>query len=112
MTDFTEQYLDDIAESIALIREYADTLTFSEFELDRKIQDAVCRRLAIIGEAAKQLPEHFRATHSSLPWKDIMGMRDILVHEYGGVQIETVWDTVQHDLATLEGVVRSGLSKS
>ena len=72
--------------------------SFGDFEVDIKTQDAVLRRFAIIGEAAKQLPEDVRQQHPDISWKDIMGMRDILVHEYGGVQIETVWDTIAGDL--------------
>lgn len=110
MTPSPAQYLDDILESIELIRGYIGAQSFSEFELDRKTQDAVSRRLAIIGEATKQLPESVRTKYPSIPWKQIMGMRDILVHEYGGVQLETVWDTVEKDLGDLEETVRTELN--
>jgi len=60
------------------------------------------RRLEIIGEAVKNLPKDFTEAHVDVPWQDIAGMRDVLIHEYFGVDAELVWHTVEQDLPTLK----------
>ena len=98
-------YLDDILESIQKIEEYAKDLTEEEFSRNTETQDAVLRRLAIIGEAVKHLPEDLKEKHKEIPWKQIAGARDIFVHEYFGVGIERVWGTIHKDLPELKKVV-------
>ncbi len=98
-------YLDDILESIKKIEHYIDGLTDMRFVDDSAIQDAVMRRLEIIGEAVKHLPNEMKTNYPDIPWKDIAGMRDILIHEYAGVQIERVWRTAKDDLPSLKQVV-------
>lgn len=65
-------------------------------------QDAVIRPLEIIGEAANRLPDHFTRKHSDIPWAQIIGMRNFLIHDYGRVNLELVWDTIQTDLPELK----------
>ncbi|OGD87944.1 hypothetical protein A3J17_00510 [Candidatus Curtissbacteria bacterium RIFCSPLOWO2_02_FULL_40_11] len=98
-------YLDDILESIEKIEEYTHDLSEEEFSRNTETQDAVLRRLAIIGEAVKHLPEDLKEKHKQIPWKQIAGARDIFVHEYFGVGIERVWETIQEDLPELKKVV-------
>lgn len=100
-------YLDDILESIGHIRDYVKGKSFKDFETDVALQDAVVRRLEIIGEAAKRIPDRIRKKCPKIPWKDIAGMRDVLIHEYAGVSAETVWKTVQDDLDALGECVRT-----
>lgn len=107
----TVVYLDDILECISLIREYVKGKSFTAFERSLELQDAVARRLEIIGEAVKRVPASARNKHPDIPWKQIAGMRDMLIHEYAGVSPETVWKTVRDDLALLEKAVRA-LKKS
>lgn len=99
-------YLDDIRESIEKIESYTQNINEEEFSRNIQTQDAVLRRLAIIGEAVKHLPEDIKEKHKQIPWKQITGARDIFVHEYFGVGIERVWKTVQEDLPRLKKVVK------
>ena len=100
-------YLEDILECIKQIEEYTNAITFAEFDNDVKTQDAVMRRIEIIGEAVKKLPNDFRSQYSDIPWKEIAGMRDVLIHEYAGVLLERVWNTVKEDLLPLKRSILS-----
>lgn len=66
------------------------------------MQDAVIRQIEIIGEASKQISPELKKKHSDVPWKDISGMRDKLIHSYLGVDVESVWATVEKDLPKLK----------
>lgn len=67
-----------------------------------QVQDAVMRRLEIIGEAAKHVPEEVRKAYPHVPWKTIVGLRDVLIHEYFGVQTERIWKVIQENIPALE----------
>ncbi len=95
-------YLDDIWDSILAIEEYAAGATREQFEADGKLQDAILRRLEVIGEAVKQLPGEFRDRWPDVPWKQVAGLRDVLIHEYFGVKLMRVWHVVQEDLPLLK----------
>ena len=95
-------YLQDIWESFLAIEEYTQKLTEKEFYSNRQVQDAVIRRLEIIGEAVKNLDDDFRNKYPQVPWKKIAGMRDIVAHEYFGVKLDRVWDVVIKDLPRLK----------
>lgn len=98
--------LEEILESAQRILAYTSGLTFDQFEADVEKQDAVIRRIEIIGEAAKGLPADFRATHDGVPWRSIAGTRDILIHEYFRVDLALTWDAIKTDLPTLIDDVR------
>ena len=98
-------YLDDILEAIDRIGQYINEMTLKEFDRDNAIQDAVVRRLEIIGEAVKHLPAAVTKSQPQVPWKQIAGMRDILIHEYAGVSVQTVWKTVTENLEPLEKAI-------
>lgn len=98
-------FLDHILESIALIEKYVFDITEASFIADIGTQDKIIRRLSIIGEAASQLPENFRLEHPQVKWKEIIGMRNFLIHEYFGVTISEVWITVKRDLPELRGQI-------
>jgi uncharacterized protein with HEPN domain len=66
------------------------------------IQDAVIRRLEIIGEAVKNLPPDFKERYTNIPWQQIAGMRDVLIHEYFGVDLNLTWQTVREDIPSLK----------
>lgn len=83
-------YLQDIWESTLAIEEYTQNLTEDEFYSNRQVQDAIVRRLEIIGEAVKNIDDDFRSKYHQIPWKKIAGMRDIIAHEYFGVKLERV----------------------
>lgn len=95
-------YVEDIWTSISAIEEYTRGMSKKGFENDRKVQDAVTRRLENIGEAVKHLPDDFRSRFPDVPWKQIAGLRDVLIHEYFNVRIMRVWYVVANDLATLK----------
>jgi uncharacterized protein with HEPN domain len=98
-------YIEDIWESIAAIEEYTRGASISEFEDDRQMQDAVARRLETIGEAVKHLPDDFRLHYPDVPWKQIAGLRDVLIHEYFNVRIMRVWYVVANDLRSLKQAI-------
>lgn len=86
-----------ILESIQLIEDYARDIILHEFQRNRAIQDAIIRRLEIIGEAVKNLGGPFKAKHSEIPWKSMAGMRDILIHEYFDVCLSLgQWSNVNY----------------
>lgn len=95
-------YLDDILEAIVKIEEYVAGFTLSRFEEDRKTVDSVIRNFEVIGEASKNIPEEIRGKYPIVPWKEMAGMRDKLIHEYFGINIEVVWETIVKRLPELK----------
>ncbi|MBN1191477.1 MAG: DUF86 domain-containing protein [Dehalococcoidales bacterium] len=91
-----------ILESISLIESYTMQVSKEDFLKSRQVQDAVMRRLEIIGEATKNIPNSYRKDNPDVPWREIVGMRDILIYEYFGVDLELTWKTVQEDLPFLK----------
>jgi uncharacterized protein with HEPN domain len=99
-------YLEDILELADLIENYLAGLSEGSFYNSAEKQDAVLRRIQIIGEAAKHIPEEYRKKWNEVPWKDIAGMRDIIVHEYFGITLGMIWKTAIEDIPGLGYQVR------
>jgi uncharacterized protein with HEPN domain len=99
--------LDEIVDAIALVEQYVNGLAFGTFVDDIEKQDAVIRRLTIIGEAVKGLPEDLRSRYPGIPWRDIAGARDIIVHEYFRVDLDLAWKMVKEDLPSLGAQIRA-----
>ena len=95
-------YLDDIKNSIKRIEEYTKSMTFEQFASDPKTIDAVIRNLSVIGEAVNNLPEEIKSKHPNIPWEEIIGMRNKIVHEYFGVDEGILWKTVTENLLPLK----------
>lgn len=91
-------YLQDILTSITKIEEYAKGLSFEEFSKDEKSIDAVVRNLEIIGEAARNIPQEITVKYSDIAWDKMVSMRNKVMHEYFGVDVEIVWKTINEDL--------------
>ena len=100
-------YLDDILESIARIRRYTTGLPRDGFVADDKTIDAVVRNLEIIGEAAERLPADLRTLRPEIEWQKIGGLRDILIHEYFGVDVDILWDVISNKLTSLEAAANA-----
>ena len=105
-----EVYLEDIRDAIGKVKRYTTNLSREAFENDDKTVDAVVRNLEIIGEAVKMIPDATRLAHAAIEWKKIAGLRDILAHQYFGVDIEIIWDVLQNKLPALEQKINELLS--
>lgn len=108
MTKDPRVYLAQILERIDRIMEYIAGGK-DAFLADRKTQDAVIRNLEVIGEAMKRVPEDYRREHPDIPWRQLAGLRDILIHQYEGVSIPQVWLMVEKGLAPLRLAIADSL---
>jgi len=104
-------YLQDILAAIGAIREYMQGQSLGTLVADRKTTDAVVRNLELVGEAVKSIPTEVKERCPDVEWKKIAGLRDILVHQYFGIDLEIVWDVVQNKLPVLERQVRTILAE-
>jgi len=102
-------YLDDIIDSCDRIAQYIEGVDAERFISDVELQDAVVRRMEIIGEAVKRLPDSLRDKHPDIAWKEAAGMRDVLIHAYDTVDPSIVWRTAKDVLPAFKDQIR-GLS--
>lgn len=100
-------YFQDIIDSIKKIEGYLEDRTYEKFVNDEMVLDAVIRNIEIIGEAAKNVPEETKNSHPEIPWGKIAGMRNKIIHEYFGIDIEILWQTLQEDLPKLKQQVEA-----
>ncbi len=98
-------YLEDILESIDWIMEYIEGIDEEAFTGNQQLQDAVVRRLEIIGEAVKGIPEEVKEGNPDVPWRKIAGLRDILIHSYSNVNTARVWKIIEDDMPALRARV-------
>ncbi len=91
-------YLKDIRDAVNNIENYTKEISFKKFAHNQMIIDAVVRNFEIIGEASKNLPKKTKSSRPDIPWEDVAGMRNKIIHEYFGVDLEIIWKTIQEDL--------------
>jgi len=94
-------YIDDILDAILKIQTFLSGFDFETFSKDDKTQFAVIRALEIIGEASKKIPDKIKTSYSDITWREIAGMRDKLIHDYFGVDIDVVWKTAVEDIPSI-----------
>ena len=95
-------FIEDIMESIGLIETYIGGNSKEKLDNDQKLKDSIVRRLEIIGEAVKNIPDNFREKYPKVPWKKIAGLRDIIIHTYFDIDSDIVWDIIKKDLPDLK----------
>lgn len=99
-------HIDDIYDSIKANQKYTIGLSRADFMASSEKQDAVIRRLEVIGEAANRLADDFRSQYPEIPWSGIVGLRNVLIHEYDTIDLDRVWETIVKNIPDLERQVR------
>jgi uncharacterized protein with HEPN domain len=102
-------YLKDILDAINEVDIFTRGLSYEHFKDDRKTVNAVVRSIEVIGEAAKRIPKAIREKHSGVPWKKMAGMRDKLIHEYFGIDLEILWKAAQKEIPVLKQPIQDVL---
>ncbi|MBN2014401.1 MAG: DUF86 domain-containing protein [Candidatus Altiarchaeota archaeon] len=98
--------LDDILEAADRIQEYTKNLTLADFKKNKLKVDATLRNLEVIGEATKNIPEEVKKKNPQIEWKKMAGLRDILIHAYPNIDIETIWDIIENKIPELKKQIK------
>ncbi len=98
-------YLKDILTAITSIEEFVKGMDFDEFRKDDKTSSAVIRKFEIIGEATKKIPESLKKKYPEIPWKEMAGIRDKLIHFYFGIDYKLVWQTIKHRIPQIKPLI-------
>lgn len=106
-----DDYLHDILDAMEKAQKFVENLTYEEFIRDDKTVFAAIRALEIIGEATKNIPDETRKQNPGVPWKEMAGMRDVLIHDYFGVDMQTVWLTVTEKIPEVKLSLQKLLEK-
>ena len=107
-----KNYLSDMLFSIGRIEKLTEGIDEASFEKNLTVQDAVIRRLAVIGEAANKIPKGFRTEHEGVDWRGVVDMRNFLIHEYFEIDLKVVWDTIKLDLPKLKAELSKTLENA
>ena len=100
-----EDYLQDILDAIAAIEQFTSNIEFAMFSQNLEKVFAVSRAIEIIGEAVKRVPDPVRNQYPDIPWRDMAGMRDKLLHDYFNAEVEIIWKAVQEDIPLLKSMI-------
>lgn len=103
-------YLNDILDSIEKVAHFISGIDYQGFVMDEKTIFAVIRALEIVGEATKKVPNDFKESHPEIPWREMAGLRDKLIHDYVSVNLEIVWKTATIELPELKNSIASLLN--
>ena len=95
-------YAEDILDAVESIEEFIRDMTYDKFIYDKKTKYAIIRSIEIIGEATKSIPDFVREAYPDIPWKDMAGMRDKMIHHYFGIDFEVVWKTIKEDIPMIK----------
>lgn len=98
-------YLEDILDAVRKIMAYLSDTSKSEFYANTEKQDAVLRRLEIIGEASKKISNALRLRYADVPWRQMAGMRDVVIHEYYGVSLDLIWNVAKKEIPPLQAKI-------
>ena len=104
-------FLEDILQVIKKIEKYTNGLDCERFRSDEKSVDAVIRNLEIIGEASKNIPSELKDKFPKIPWKRMMGLRNIVIHEYFGVDLKIIWEIARENLPGVKPLIKQVLKK-
>lgn len=104
-----KMYIDDILESMNKIQKYISGLEYEEFTQKNMVIDAVIRNLEIIGEASKYVPEDVRVRYSDIPWGKMVGLRNVVIHGYFGVDLSIVWEIITKNIPEVKSLIENAL---
>ena len=97
-------FIKDALEAMEAIENFVEGMTFDELTQDDKTSSAVIRKFEIIGEATKHFPEQLKEKYPEVPWKNMAGMRDRLIHAYFGIDYQLVWDTIKNEIPKIKEI--------
>ena len=103
-------YIADILNAVREVEEFTEGMNFETFLTDKKTINAVIRSLEVMGEATKHIPEDVREQYPDIPWKRMAGIRDKLIHEYSGVDLEIIWSVIKEELPPIEPLIEKVLN--
>ncbi len=100
-------YIEHILDCIEKIIRFSEGVTYAEFSENELLQDGIIRNIEVIGEASKKVSQNLKQVYFHIPWKEMAGMRDKLIHDYFGIDLDVIWKTIQLDIPDLYIQIKS-----